>query len=110
MKLRLLILLALTALTLSNVLAQIDPPEPVYGFLRVCNTEGSFALRELPEGGATVLATLTNDDLIEPLNEFVYPGGIEWRRVKAGIEDGWVRPTKANGNELTVCLSTNNAE
>lgn len=110
MRLRLLTLLALMAFMLSNTFAQIDPPEPVYGTLRICNITGSFALRELPEGSATVLLTLTNDDLIEPLNEFVYPGGVEWRRVRAGIYDGWTRPKKANGNELTVCLSTNNAE
>lgn len=92
--------------TIGTQAAQIDPlPLPVYGYLRVCDTTGQFALRESPEAAAPVLMMLQNDDLVEPFNQGVTDsGGISWRRLRADTHDGWVRPIKASGAELTVCL------
>lgn len=109
MKNRLLFLLMAMLLTFSAT-AQIDPPEPVYGWLRLCEFSGQVALREAPEPGATVYVMLQADDMVEPLNELQYDvNDNEWRRVRASIWDGWMRTQKTSGTEITVCMSTNNA-
>lgn len=92
--------------------AQIDPPQPpAYGWLRLCEFGGQVALRELPEGGSTTLTMLQADDLVEPFNELQYDtNGVEWRRVRASIWDGWLRTKKPNGSEITVCMSSDNVD
>lgn len=107
MKLRTLFLLMALMLTISTQ-AQIDPPQPpLYGYLRLCEFTGQVALRELPQDDATALVMLQAGDLIEPLNEVVTTSGVEYRRVRASLWDGWMRTRKTNGTELKVCLASN---